>query len=114
MEISKDKVFNCRRVLLLVLCLNFSDWLCTVSILRFDGFSEINPIMIYMLDKPLFCFLIKCVVPLMLVTYIFFAVKNANENIIFVVNMSMWFVTVIYLLINIMHIINFIVLFNMY
>ena len=62
----------------------------------------------------MFCFVIKCVLPLLLVGYIFYAIKNASDNLIFIVNIVMFVVVVFYLLINIMHIINFIVLFNMY
>ena len=62
----------------------------------------------------MFCFIIKCVLPLLLVGYIFYAIKNASDNLIFIVNIVMFVVVVFYLLINIMHIINFIVLFNMY
>ena len=62
----------------------------------------------------MFCFMIKCVLPLLLVGYIFYAIKNASDNLIFIVNIVMFVVVVFYLLINIMHIINFIVLFNMY
>ena len=93
--------------------------LCKEDIVRVlelsnKGFEEINPIMIYLLEKPLFCFVVKCILPLILVGYIFYAIKNASDNLIYAVNIVMLIVVVFYSLINIMHIINFIVLFNMY
>lgn len=114
MNITGIQVANCRRKLLLLFFLNISDYLCTITIIQYNGFKEINPIMIYLLEKPMFCFVIKCVLPLLLVGYIFYAIKNASDNLIFIVNIVMFVVVVFYLLINIMHIINFIVLFNMY
>lgn len=114
MKITEIQVANCRRKLLLLFFLNLSDYFCTTTIIQYKGFEEINPIMIYLLEKPMFCFMIKCVLPLLLVGYIFYAIKNASDNLIFIVNIVMLIVVVFYSLINIMHIINFIVLFNMY
>lgn len=114
MNIALDYVPNCRKNLLLLLFLNLSDYLCTITITKYTGFEEINPIMISMLEKPMFCFLVKCILPIVLVGYIFYAIKNASNNLVFAVNIVMKGVVVFYLLINILHIINFVILFNMY
>ncbi|MGN1126600.1 MAG: DUF5658 family protein [Ruminococcus sp.] len=113
MDIDMKQIVLCRRRILLIILLNFSDWLCTVTLLRYDGFFEANPLMVNLLDKPLLCFAVKCILPLILMSYIFYALPISSNSIIKAVNIIMIVLGVIYLLINILHIFNFVILFNM-
>ena len=113
MDIDLKKVVLCRQKILLMIFLNFSDWLCTVTLLRYDGFFEANPLMVNLLDKPLLCFFVKCILPFILMSYIFYALPVSSKNIVKAVNIIMIVLGAIYLLINILHIFNFINLFNM-
>ena len=105
------KVFLCRKRLLLIALLNFSDWLCTITLLRHEGFFEVNPLMVQLVDSPLLCFLIKCILPFCLILYIYKMLPKSGERLIAVVSSSMLVITGFYLAINILHIFNFIILF---
>ncbi len=107
------KIEVCRKRLILLMLLNFSDWLCTITLLSFDGFYEANPIMASVIDKPLLCFVIKCLLPLFLVSYIYYILPKSNVSIVKIVGIIMLIIGIFYLLINILHIINFMILFNL-
>ncbi|MGN0459277.1 MAG: DUF5658 family protein [Ruminococcus sp.] len=113
MDIDMKKIALCRQKILLIILLNFSDWLCTVTLLRHDGFFEANPLMVNLLDKPFLCFAVKCILPFILMSYIFYALPVSSNGIVKAVNIIMIVLGVIYLLINILHIFNFVILFNM-
>ena len=113
MDIDINKIVLCRKKILLMMLLNFSDWLCTITLLHFDGFFEANPLMASVLDKPLLCFAVKCILPLILMSYIFYVLPVSSNGIVKAVNIIMMVLGVIYLLINILHIFNFVILFNM-
>lgn len=113
MEMFLEKVSLCRKKMMLVMLLNFSDWLCTVTILKHDGFFEVNPFMLYLMDKPLLCFLFKCMLPLLLVSYIYVVLPRSNDFVVRLVNIVMIIISVFYLLINAVHIFNFVILLNL-
>lgn len=107
----KSKVSVCRNRLILIMLLNFSDWLCTVTLLHFQGFYEANPLMLSLLDKPLLCFVIKCILPLLLIGYIYYILPKSTLGIVKLVGIIMLLLGGFYLLINILHILNFLILF---
>ncbi|MBQ9674254.1 MAG: hypothetical protein IJV39_06480 [Ruminococcus sp.] len=107
MENISQKVVFCRRHMIAMLLLNFSDWLSTVVITRYDGFYEVNPIMQSMLQNPLLCFILKCIVPFIFVLYIYCLLPSGGETIIKFVSVTIFSVLVFYFMINIVHIINF-------
>ena len=113
MDIDMKKIALCRQKILLMIFLNFSDWLCTITLLRYDGFFEANPLMVNLIDKPFLCFIVKCILPFILMLYIFYALPSSSKNIVKGVNIIMIVLGTIYLLINILHIFNFVILFNM-
>lgn len=114
MEISNESINKGRRGLFLVALLNFSDWLCTVTLLRYNGFQEINPLMVQIIDKPLFCFFVKCVIPLIMILYIYLVLPKSSEKIVKSVSVVTVIISIVYIGINILHIFNFSILFNLH
>lgn len=110
MEQFTDRIINCRKKMALIMLLNFSDWLCTTTLLRFDGFYEVNPIMSSIIDRPVLCFFVKCIIPLILVAYIYWVLPLGNGRVVNIVNITMLFIGIFYLFINALHIFNFVIL----
>ena len=110
-KFSENRVQLCRNRMVLISFLNFSDWFCTTTILKNDGFFELNPLMAGLVDNPLLCFAVKCIVPLLLIIYIYHVLPQAGEKILYAINFAMVMILIFYLAINILHIFNFAILF---
>jgi hypothetical protein len=110
MEMINEKVVLCRKKLIAIAFLNFSDWLCTLILLKNDGFFEVNPIMSAIMDNPLLCFGVKCVLPLILISYIYYILPHSNFSIVRIVNIIMMIISIFYIIINLIHIFNLILL----
>jgi hypothetical protein len=106
MESFLNKVKLCRKKIVMIMFLNFSDWVCTTTLLNNEGFFEVNPIMAQIMDKPLLCFCIKCILPFILSLYIYKVLPNSNELVVSVVNIIMIIISLFYIAINIVHIFN--------
>ncbi len=107
MENYLSKLRTCRVRLLLIIMLNFTDWLSTVILTRHSGFFEVNPIMSVILQSPVWCFLLKCIFPSALSLYIFFLLPIGGEKILNIINAAAVSVFAFYMLINAVHIGNF-------
>ncbi len=99
-----------KRKLYLVYTLNVIDWVCTVLLLSTGLFYEANPIARTFIDSLSLGFLIKCIVPFVV---IFFAVKSMHIldlPQLKIADMLICFALTVYLVITLDHLINFIIL----
>ena len=91
--------------------LNLCDWACTEALLASGRFTEANPIMRPVLGDFLPTLLIKCVLPLMitLLCALFYKLAKAEES--RAVNIMINAGIVAYTLVNLWHVVNFLLLF---
>ncbi|MEE1218306.1 MAG: DUF5658 family protein [Ruminococcus sp.] len=91
--------------------LNLIDWLCTEALLGSGKFSEANPIMQPVISDFWQTLLIKGILPLILVLVCAIVFKFSDGEESFLTNFLLYSGIIIYLLVNLWHIINFVLLF---
>lgn len=91
--------------------LNLIDWLCTEALLGSGKFSEANPIMQPVISDFWQTLLIKGILPLILVLVCAIVFKFSGGEESFLTNFLLYSGIIIYLLVNLWHIINFVLLF---
>ena len=91
--------------------LNIIDWICTEALLASGHFAEANPIMQPVLNDFWQTVIIKGVVPLAVVLLCCFVNKWAKSGDSLVINIMLYVGISIYMLINLWHIFNFVLLF---
>ncbi|MCH5297916.1 MAG: hypothetical protein J1E85_09630 [Ruminococcus sp.] len=100
--------------LLMLYLLNVSDWLCTEALIASGRFYEANPIMQSVIDSFWMTLLVKGILPLVLVLLcaIIFRLADCEEG-----KFTGWainFGIIVYSLLNIWHIANFVLLFSLF
>ncbi|MBQ4129085.1 MAG: hypothetical protein IJD68_04865 [Ruminococcus sp.] len=99
-----------KRKLYLVYLLNVIDWVCTVLLLSTGLFYEANPIARTFIGSLSLGFLIKCILPFVI---IFFAVRSMHIldfSQLKIADMLICFALTVYIAITLDHFINFIIL----
>ena len=96
-----------KKRLFLLFMLNMSDWLCTLALLSTGVFEEANPLMKSVIAQPVYGFLAKIALPLVLIIFALGRMKDADENQILLSNRICLFGVSVYVLINIYHIFCF-------
>lgn len=91
--------------------LNLIDWLCTEALLGSGKFSEANPIMQPVISDFWQTLLIKGILPLALVIICAVVFKFSGGEESYLTNFLLYSGIIIYLLINVWHIMNFVLLF---
>lgn len=100
--------------LLMLYLLNVSDWLCTEALIASGRFYEANPIMQSVVDSFWLTLLVKGVLPLVLVLFcaLIFRLADCEEG-----RFAGWMINfgiIVYSLLNIWHIANFVLLFSLF
>lgn len=108
-EVRKQYPFGVKLVLLYFL--NVVDWFCIQVLIDTGYFHEVNPLMIWIMDYPDMGFLVKCVFPLVLITVIMFLYKIFNIEQNKTTNFIVYFAVILYSLVIVVHIVNFMLLF---
>lgn len=109
---SKSLIFYFK--LLIMYLLNVSDWLCTEALISSGRFYEANPIMQSVVDSFPLTLLVKGVLPLVLVILcaIIYRLADCEEG-----RFAGWMINfgiIVYSLLNIWHIANFVLLFSLF
>lgn len=97
--------------LYLVYLLNVVDWVCTVALLSTGLFYEANPFARTFISDITFGFVIKCVVPLVLIYLCARFLHILDFSRLKIADMLISFALTVYLFIALDHLINFILLF---
>lgn len=110
---TQQRRYSFYQKLFFLYALNLTDWLCTEALLATGRFFEANPIMNPVLNSFLPTLLIKIIMPLALtvLSAVLFKLSNAEET--RVGNILLNIGIIAYTLINLWHIINFILLFSL-
>ncbi len=106
-----DTVLCTKKRLFLLFMLNMSDWLCTLALLATGLFEEANPLMRKVISSPPLGFAVKVLFPLLFVLAAINKVKDADERQLLVSNNIALLGVSVYLLLNIYHIICFVMLY---
>ncbi len=113
---SGDKVnsnikFSFYQKLIFLYFLNIVDWICTEALLSSGRFYEANPFMEPVLDGFWTTILIKCVLPLALVCACALVYKLSGGHDSVAVNVLLYIGIIAYVIVNLWHIFNFVLLF---
>ncbi len=100
---------NVRNKLLIVYALNINDIHLTKLLLATNQFVEANPIMGFLITTTFLTLFSKMILPALLIFYIIFRMKNASPVQLKRANVAVNIIFIIYVLINIMHLIWIIV-----
>ena len=92
--------------------LNVADWFCTQVLIDSGYFHEANPLMAWIMTYPIVGFFVKCILPLALsiLIWIFFKAFNLEQNKF--TNFIIYCGVVIYSVVILVHIVNFIMLYS--
>ena len=88
--------------------LNVSDWICTLALIKTGLFKEANPLMSTVVSNIYLGFFVKVCVPLTLIFFAFSNIKNADSHQLRISNSIVLAGTAIYFLLNLYHIVCFI------
>ena len=112
MNILKNDTALCtKKRLFLLFMLNFSDWICTLSLLATGYFEEANPLMKNVIASPLLGFAVKVALPLSCIFFAFTKIKTADNKQLLLSNNIALFGVSVYLLLNLYHIVCFCMLY---
>lgn len=105
---SYSKVYN--RLYYLYI-LNVIDWICTIVLLKTGMFIEANPIANLFIGNYVWGFVIKCAVPLLITVFITAQLYVLPQKYLKITNIVVIIGIVIYVFINMSHVMNFFILF---
>lgn len=93
--------------------LNVADWFCTQVLIDSGYFHEANPLMSWIMTYPIVGFFVKCILPLALsiLIWLFFKAFNLEQNKF--TNFIIYSGVVIYSVVILIHIVNFIMLYSL-
>lgn len=108
-----SKIFTNRlsKYLVLLYFLNVNDWACTKLLVDTGKFMEVNPIMLPFIDSNIFNFILKAIIPLILVLVVNRRANNATKNQLKIGTVILGIAVGVYTAINILHLFNFVFLF---
>lgn len=107
----RQKSYSFYTKLLLLYLLNIIDWVCTEALIASGRFYEANPIMQPVFDSFWLTLCIKGILPLVLIGFCCFVYKLADIKESHVANVIVYIGLVAYSLVNLWHILNFVLLF---
>lgn len=105
---SHSRVYN---KLYFLYILNVLDWICTIFLLRTGLFFEANPVANLFIGNYFWGFLIKCLLPLLITMFIAAQLYWLPQNYLKITNVLVNFGLLIYIMINLSHVINFVIYF---
>ena len=107
-----DTILCTEKRLFLLLMLNISDWLCTLSLISTGVFEEANPLMKNIITRPVLGASVKVLIPFVFVLFALKKAKEADGHQLLVSNNIALFGVIVYLLINIYHLVCFFIFFK--
>lgn len=108
---TKSKGLSFYSKLALLYFLNVTDWICTEALIGSGYFYEANPVMRPILEDFWLTVLIKGILPLVLVCGCALIYRLAGTGQTFMTNLILYIGIISYALVNLWHIINFVLLF---
>ena len=96
-----------KKRLFLLFMLNMSDWLCTLALLSTGIFEEANPLMKSVIAQPIYGFLVKIALPLILMVIALSRLKDSDEKQVLLSNRICLCGVSVYVIINLYHILCF-------
>ena len=102
---------NLQKKLYLVYSLNVVDWICTLILLSSGRFFEANPIAATFIHSIYWGFVLKCVIPFLIIMFIFWGLRLIDPKQLFNADKVISFALVVYLAISLSHFVNFFMLF---
>ena len=103
-----DSEICIKKRLFLLFMFNFSDWICTLSLLRTGFFKEANPLMRDVISSVYLGLLVKAVIPLILILFAVSKIKDADKRQLLISNNIALFGVSVYFLLNVYHIACFV------
>lgn len=94
-----------KKKFLLLYFLNVSDIIFTLLLLRTGYFAEVNLLMVKAVESPPISFLIKVVLPALLLYYIYKSIKEADDSQLKASNIAVNISLSIYSLVNLSHVV---------
>lgn len=101
-------LINIKKKLVLIYLLNIFDILFTIYLLKTKLFIELNPLMKKVVTDYNYSFFVKGILPAILFIYIYIRIKKANIGQLKKSNHLINGIGLLYILINIMHIVSII------
>lgn len=101
-----------KRLMFLYL-LNVSDWFCTVVLLKSGYFAEANPFMANIIGNTALGFAVKCLLPLLVILFVCTRAVQATEKQYRISKYILNFAIGVYTLINLSHVLNYVLLFTL-
>jgi hypothetical protein len=101
----KNSLSVIRKKLCLLYLLNVADIIFTVLLLRTGYFSEINIFMVRVIENPFACILVKVILPIILIYYIYMQMANATQAQLKASNIAINISLSLYALVNVTHLI---------
>ncbi len=111
-KVSKTTSYSFYIKLALLYFLNLVDWICTEALIGSGYFYEANPVMQPVLQSFWLTLLIKGVLPLALILGCALIYKLAGIGQSFITNLLLYIGIIAYALVNLWHILNFVLLFS--
>ncbi|HAN44445.1 MAG TPA: hypothetical protein DCP97_03545 [Ruminococcaceae bacterium] len=102
-----SSVASIRLKLVVLYLLNIIDMLMTDILLRTGCFYELNPFMRLIYNKPINFYIVKSVLPAILVAYLIIRVKRTKQSSLLISNLLINVIFAVYICINAAHIFNF-------
>lgn len=107
----KTKGYSFYRKLIFLYFLNIIDWICTEALIGSGYFHEANPVMQPILENFWLTLLIKGILPLILISGCALIYKLADAEQSFMTNFLLYIGIIAYAMVNLWHILNFVLLF---
>lgn len=98
---------NIRNKLAILYFLNITDMICTLLLLNSGFFIEINPFMIKVVQNLSTSFILKIVLPAVLLLYLSLRISRATDSQLKISNIIINIATITYAFINISHLVWF-------
>lgn len=103
-DIKAVLLYRIKHKLLILYLLNVIDIIFTMFLMHTGYFIELNIVMRYILESPFLSVLVKTIVPIILITFIWKRIAAASLKQLFVTSNVVFFSVIIYLLIILNHI----------
>lgn len=108
---TKKIKYSVNQKLFLLYMLNLVDWICTETLLKSGFFKEANPVMIPVFNSFWSSVLIKGVLPLIVILGCSFVYKWSGIKDSLYINILLYIGIIAYVMVNLWHILNFLLLF---
>ncbi len=103
--IKDHKLESIKKKFILLYCLNVTDIIFTLSLLKTGYFAEANFFMVKAVQNPVACLLVKILLPGILLFYIYQQIKDEDAMQLKSANIAVNISLIIYFLVNLSHLV---------